>query len=102
MSEHAVIVRFEYGSTNLDPLFELGDQLEEILKGGEAGAYDGHEIAVDGSDGLLYLYGPDADVLFNAIKATLMASTAIKNAIATLRYGPPEDGVRETQVAIAA
>lgn len=86
MSEQAVIVKFEYGSTNLDALFELEDQLESELEGGVAGEYDGHEIAVDGSDGLLYLYGPDADVLFAAVRPTLASSTAIKSAVATLRY----------------
>lgn len=102
MAEHAVIVKFEYGSTNLDSLFELEDQLELALQGGEAGEYDGHEIAVDGSDGLLYMYGPDAEALFSAVKPTLVASTAIKNAVATLRYGPPRTGARERLVAIAA
>jgi hypothetical protein len=102
MSEHAVIVKFEYGSTDLDALFELEDQLESVLERGGAGEYDGHEIAVDGSDGLLYMYGPDADALFSAVKPTLINSTAIKNAVATLRYGPPEDGIRETSIPIAA
>lgn len=102
MSEHAVIIKFDYGSTNLDALFELEDQLEAILDGNGAGEYDGHEIAVDGSDGLLFLYGPDADALFEEVKPTILASTSIKNPVATLRYGPPEDGVREVTVAVAA
>jgi hypothetical protein len=102
LSEHAVIVKFDYGSTDLGPLFELEDQLEAVLEGSELGEYDGHEIAVDGSDGLLFLYGPDADALYGEIKKTLIESESIKNAVATLRYGPPEDGVREITVAIAA
>lgn len=102
MVEHAVIVRFEYGSTDLTSLFELEDQLESALEDTDAGYYDGHEIAVDGSDGLLFFFGPDADALFGAISATLLASSAIKNAIATLRYGPPEDGIRQAEVVIAA
>ncbi len=102
MSEHAVIVNFDYGTTDLDPLFELEDQLESLLEDGTHGEYDGHEIAVDGSDGLLYLYGPDADGLYNAIKPTLLVSSAIKNVVETLRYGPPEEGVREVVVRVAA
>ena len=102
MSEQAVIVRFDYGSTNLDALFELEDQLEAVLEGGDVGEYDGHEIAVDGSDGLLFMYGPDADALFAKVKPTLLETTAIKNVAATLRYGPPDDGVREHTVAVAA
>jgi hypothetical protein len=102
MPEHAVIVKFDYGTTDLDPLFELEDQIESLLEDGTHGEYDGHEIAVDGSDGLLYLYGPDADGLYNAIKPTLLASSAIKNVVATLRYGPPGEGVREVVVRVAA
>lgn len=101
VSEQAVIVKFDYGSTNLDALFELEDQLEAVLNGADVGEYDGHEIAVDGSDGLLYMYGPDADALYSKVKPTLRASTTIKNAVVTLRYGPPEDGVRESKVPIA-
>jgi hypothetical protein len=101
MSEQAVIVKFDYGSTNLDALFELEDQLEAVLNGGDVGEYDGHEIAVDGSDGLLYMYGPDADALFSKVSPTLRASTAIRNAVATLRYGSPADGVRESTVAVS-
>lgn len=102
MSAHAIVIKFEYGSTDLEPLFELEDQLEAVLDGSDLGEYDGHEIAVDGSDGLLYLYGPDADALYNKVKPTLLASTAIRSAVATLRYGPPEDGVREITVAVTA
>lgn len=102
MSEHAVIIKFEYGSTDLEPLFELEGQLEALLEDGVHGEYDGNEIAVDGSDGFLYLYGPDAENLYNAIKPILLASTAIKNAVATLRYGPPDEGVREVIVPVAS
>ena len=31
MSEHAVIVQFKYGSTDLSPLFELEDRLETAI-----------------------------------------------------------------------
>ena len=102
MSEQAVIVKFDYGSTDLDALFELEDQLEEVLQGENVGEYDGHEIAVDGSDGLLFMYGPNADALFEKVKPTLLECTAIKNAVATLRYGPPADGTRERAIEIVA
>lgn len=102
MSEHAVIIKFDYGSTDLEPLFELEEQLEAVLEDGEHGEYDGNEIAVDGSDGFLYLYGSDAENLYNAIKPILLASTAIKNAVATLRYGPPDEGVREVIVPVSS
>ena len=102
MSEHAVIVKFEYGSTDLSSLFELEDQLEALLDGGEVGEYDGHELAVDGSDGLLYLYGPDADELYAKIRPILATADCIANAVATLRYGPPADDTPQIARAIAA
>jgi hypothetical protein len=102
MSEHAVIVRFEYGATDLDPLYELEDALTEVIESQGVGEYDGHEVAVDGSDGTLYMYGPDADRLFAAVKERLLATSVLRNAVATLRYGPPEDGVREAEVNLGA
>ena len=100
MAEHAVIVRFDYGSKDLAPLFEVEEQLEAAVEAAGAGEYDGNEIAVDGSDGFLYLYGPDADRLYAAIEDVLGGATCLKNAVATLRYGPPEDGVPQVQVKV--
>lgn len=101
MAEHAVIVRFDYQSTSLDDLFELQDQLERAIAANDVGEYDGNEISVDGSSGgTLYMDGPDADVMFRAVKGALAQATAIQNATATLRHGPPEDGVREIDIKI--
>ncbi|HEX7862875.1 MAG TPA: hypothetical protein VF773_21260 [Verrucomicrobiae bacterium] len=100
MSEHAVIVRFDYRQTDLSPLFELEDQLIAAIESADAGEFDGNEVATDGSDGTLNMYGPDADRLFEAVRPVLAAATCIRNAVATIRYGPPEDGVKEREVAI--
>ena len=100
-AEQAVIVKFDYGSTDLSMLFALEDELEEVLSSGEYGEYDGHEIAVDGSDGLLFLYGPSAEKLFESIKPTLVACEDISNVVATLRFGPPEEGVPEATVQVS-
>ena len=99
--EHAVIVHFNYGSTDLVPLFALEDKLEKAIAAAGAGEYDGNEIATDGSDGYLYMYGPDADRLFEVVKPALESSTFMRGATVTKRYGPPEDGVRESAVTIA-
>jgi hypothetical protein len=100
MAEHAVIVRFDYGQTDLSPLFELEDQLAAAIESVGVGEFDGNEVASDGSDGTLYMYGPDADRLFEAVQPALAAATCIRNAVATIRYGPPEDGVEEREVKI--
>jgi hypothetical protein len=96
---HSVIVKFyDFAARfwtddqrSLDPLVALEDELEEALDGTGAGELDGHEIAVDGSDGLLFLYGPDADALFAAIEPVLRKSAVTLGADATLRYGGPDD-----------
>ena len=101
MVEHAVIVPFDYGSRDLEPLFALEAKLEEAIAAGDAGEYDGNEVAASGSDGTLYMYGPDADALFAVVKPILASAVCIRNALATLRYGPPADDVRRVEVSLA-
>lgn len=101
MAEHAVIIHFDYGSTDLEPLFGLEDELEDAIASAEAGEYDGNEVAVSGSDGFLYMYGPDADALFAVVKPILASATCIRNAVATLRYGPPADDTRRVEIRVA-
>ncbi|MHC4443933.1 MAG: hypothetical protein ACYTBZ_05515 [Planctomycetota bacterium] len=99
-SEHAVVIHFEYGSTDLSRLFELGDKLESAIAEAGVGEFDGNEVATDGSDGFLYMYGPDADRLFEVVRPILETTDFTNGAKATLRYGPPEDGVEEREVKI--
>lgn len=98
--EQAVVVHFTYGSTDLSRLFALEERLESVLATSDAGEHDGNEIATDGSDGFLYLYGPDADRLFKVIEPVLRATPFMQGAQVTKRYGPPEDGVKESVVVI--
>ena len=50
-SDHAVIVHFSYGTTDLSRLFTLEDELIAALEMADAGEFDGNEMAADGSDG---------------------------------------------------
>lgn len=99
-SEHCVIVHFDYGKENLDPLHELERRLENDLADKTVGDYDGHEIAVDFSDGFLYLYGDNAERLFKKIKETLETTDFMTGAKVKLRFGPPEDGVKEIELTL--
>src|SRR5688572_20603010 len=101
-SDHALIVHFEYGSTDLSRLFALEELIEQALARDSAGEFDGNEVAVDGSDGFLYMYGPDADRMLAAVRPVLEGADFMRGARVTLRYGPPEDGVREREVVIPA
>lgn len=98
--EHAVIVEFDYGIEGMEELYKLRDKLERIIEEHQLGEYDGHEMASDYSDGFLYMYGPNAETLFNGIKDTLEKTNFMKGAKATLRFGPPEDGVKEITLEI--
>ena len=97
--EHAVIVSFGYGgSTDLEPLFALEQELESAIVAAGVGEYDGNEVAVDGSDGTLYMYGPNADALLAVVKPALESCPFMKGAVVRLRYGPPGEGVPEREV----
>ncbi|GMV92378.1 MAG: hypothetical protein AMXMBFR82_21560 [Candidatus Hydrogenedentota bacterium] len=99
---HAVIVHFQYGSTDLSRIFQLEKRLEDAIETSRAGEYDGNEIAVDGSDGSLYMYGPDADRLFDVVRPILESTDFMQGAKVMLRYGPPEDGVEEKTLILAS
>lgn len=95
MSEQAVIVEFRYAADSLDPLFEVEERLEQAIGQAGVGEFDGNEIATDLSDGRLYMDGPDAEALFRVVRPILAKATCFRHASATLRFGPPEDGVPE-------
>ncbi|MFD1062045.1 hypothetical protein ACFQ1Q_02205 [Winogradskyella litorisediminis] len=98
--EQAVIIHFKYEIEGMQKIYELRDKLKDIIEKNNLGEYDGHEIATDFSDGFLYMYGPNAESLFNGIKSTLEKTDFLSGAKAKLRFGPPEDGVSEITVKI--
>ncbi len=98
--EHSVIVHFDYGSTDLAPMFALEDRLRSAIDQAGVGEHDGHEIAIDGSDGFFYMYGPDADALFAVARPVLESAPFMKGARAKLRYGPPQGDAREVEIVL--
>jgi len=98
--EHALIIHFTYGIEGMEKIYNLRDKLESVIKKNNLGEYDGHEIATDLSDGFLYMYGPNAETLFNGIKSILEKTDFLTGAKAKLRFGPPEDGTKEITVEI--
>jgi hypothetical protein len=98
MDNHAVIVHFMYGLEELDPLYRLEDELAENILLNNAGEYDGHEIAMDNSDGYLYMYGPDAESLFKAIRPALEACRFMKGAKALMRFGLNDESDIEVEI----
>ena len=98
--EQAVIVHFNYGSTDLQPIFALEDKLEAAISKAKAGEYDGNEVATDGSDGFLYMYGPDADRLFEVVAPILKSVPFMRGATVKKRYGPVAPNTKEVTVAL--
>ena len=95
-----MLVHFGYGSTDLTRLFSLEQRLEAAIAAAGVGEFDGNEVATDGSGGTLYMYGPDADAIFAVVRPDLDATDFMRGARVRLRYGPPEDGVREVEVVL--
>ncbi|HVA93427.1 MAG TPA: hypothetical protein VNI36_00850 [Candidatus Dormibacteraeota bacterium] len=86
--DHEVEVHFAYGSTNYQHLFALEDLIRTAIVDAAVGQYDGHIIAVDGSDAKYCMYGPDAEALFRVIQPLLEQSSFMRGAKVTLWYGP--------------
>jgi hypothetical protein len=99
-NDHEVVVHFAYGSKDLTKLFALEDELEKAMLSAGAGELDGNEVNVDGSDAYIFMYGPNADRLFAAIKPILDKTPFMRGAQANLRFGPPKSGAQEKTIVI--
>lgn len=100
MSDQAVIINFKYTASDLDALHDLEDKLTEAIDEAGEGECDGHDITPDLTEATIYLYGPDAEFLFAVAQQVIEPAVCVHDAVATIRLGPPEDGVPERQARI--
>ena len=101
MSDHCVKLLFPFSGSNLDPVFALEDALIEAVESAGAGEFDGNDVGQ--GECTLYMYGPDADAIFAAIKPVIAAHPEmLSGGQAKLRYGPPEDGIREVEIPLSS
>ncbi len=84
---HSVIIEFSYGMESINPLHHLADRLTYLLDQTDIGYYDGHEIAMDDSDGALFLYGRNAEQLYKLVEPVLFEADWLDGALVTLRFG---------------
>lgn len=98
MPEHSVIIFFENGLPYPDALYETGDELSALIEKEQVGFYDWHCTAEDDSHGWLYMYGPDADKLFETVKPVFEKTPFLKEGIVTLQYGPPGTETRYKEI----
>lgn len=83
----SVIIDCWYGQDSLDDLHALDIKLWTLLEDSASGDYDGHELNMDGTDGRLFFYGPNAEALFKAVRPVLAAIPFMQRATATLKFG---------------
>ena len=87
----------EMGLDDLDALIALQNQLTQVIEATGIGEVDGHEMAVDGSEGSLYAYGPDAKAMLAAALPIICRSPLAEGGRAYLRYGAVDDAAARAE-----
>ncbi len=85
--EHAVLISIGSLADPLAGLDEVEDPIIDAIERAGVGEFDGNEIGPDGAT--LFLYGPDADVLWAAIESAVRQVPIGPGSQAILRYGGP-------------
>jgi hypothetical protein len=97
--EHAVIVHLATHEAEPGDVFAIEDKLIAAIKKADAGEFDGNEIAVDGSEVVLYAYGPDADRLYAAMEPVIKGIPPGRGSYVIKRYGDVDDpNAREVRI----
>src|SRR4028119_1034301 len=68
-----------------EAIFRLEDEVEPKVLSSGAGEYDGHEFG--GGFGALYIYGPEADKLFDVVIESVMDRPPRAGSYIVKRYG---------------
>jgi hypothetical protein len=101
LPEQAVLIALD-GTGLPDSVYESYDlstletQIVNAIEGTGLGEFDGNEIGPQGAS--LYLYGPDAEKLYERIERILKQYPLCQSALVTIRTGPP--GAPQHQVTI--
>jgi hypothetical protein len=93
--EQAVLVHIpldddKFGSeAKRESLYALEDKLTEAVEAAEVGEFDGNDFG--GGECIFYMYGEDADALYDAVNGILKKAAVAKDGHAIKRYGPATD-----------
>ena len=89
--EEAVLIRLE--GEDFDIMLQISDKLTEVIERTKVGMFDGNEIG--GDETVLFMYGPDAELLFKHIEPILRDDEFCRGAKAIIRWGGPGAPQRE-------
>lgn len=93
--EQAVIVHLRLSDRRVgtpqerEAMYELEEQLEQAIKKASAGEFDGDEFGE--GECVLFMYGPDADDLYQVIEPVLKLASLAAGGYAIKRYGDTFD-----------
>ena len=101
MADHCVKICLNlsevYGSSKeRESIQEFTEKLGETIENHGVGEFDGDEYG--GGECTLYMYGPDADQLFEVISPVVTSFPLARGGYVLKRYGPPNDGIKEVKV----
>ncbi len=102
MSNQAVYVHIplsddEFGTfEEREAVYALEDELLAVIAASEADELDGHEFG--GGEGVIFLYGPDADALYMTIEPVLRASPIAKGGFAVKCYQPDDPNSADVRI----
>ena len=85
----------EVGGDALDMLAVSEMHLRQAIEGSGAGEVDGHEIAMDDSEGSLWICGPDAKAMLEAALPIVCPSPLASGGHVILCYGPRNETAQE-------
>lgn len=97
---HSVVIWFDYGLNDDEPFYSLSLELARVLENTDIGIYDGHEIAMDNTDGSYYMYGANAETLFKMVLPTLEKYDFMKGSRAELCFGEFREGATMIEVLV--
>lgn len=85
----------EVGADALDMLLALEMRLRRAMETTGTGEVDGHEIAMDDSEGSLWICGPDAKAMLKAALPIVCPSPLAPGGHVILCYGPRNETAQE-------
>ena len=83
----------QFGTANeRDAAHRFSDELSSVIEKQGVGVFDGDEFG--NGEGVLFMYGPNADKLFDAVHSTLVTWEPLKGGHVIKRYGKKVDSER--------